>query len=292
VWVTAAVLTIVLAFLSAVYRHFPTARCHMRMSLYYASILLAGVLAMFGAVPTYFYNRGAIVAWTCLKWICMLWLDIVIELRGVEKINGPLKQGESNSQIIVSNHQSSLDVLVMSHLAARTCAVMVKSSLAYVPFFNIAAFLSNTIFVNRSNKESAHKAIDQAADTMVSNQLKLWVFPEGTRHHGHGMLEFKKGAFNIAVRAQVPVVPVVISDVEPFYSKGGKFFHSNGLIIAQVMDPIPTKGLGPDDVTALVDRVREEMLKVYEVISEEARDRYATIQAASAPNSSATKKTE
>lgn len=85
--------------------------------------------------------QGAIVAWTCLKWICMLWLDIVIELRGVEKINGPLRPGENNSQIIVSNHQSSLDVLVMSHLAARKCAVMVKSSLAYVPFFNIAAFL-------------------------------------------------------------------------------------------------------------------------------------------------------
>ena len=59
------------------------------------------------------------------------------------------------------------------------------------------------------------------------------------------MLDFKKGAFNVAVRAQVPVVPVVISDVTPFYSKSGKYFYSDGLIIAQVMDPIPTKGVSP-----------------------------------------------
>lgn len=57
VWVTAAVLTIMLAVISAACRHFPTANCYVRMALYYASILLAGVLAMFGAVPTYFYNR-------------------------------------------------------------------------------------------------------------------------------------------------------------------------------------------------------------------------------------------
>ena len=81
------------------------------------------------------------MAFTCLKWICALWLDVVIELRGVEKINGELQPGESNSQVIVSNHQSSLDVLVMSHLSARKCAVMVKASLAWVPLWNIAAFL-------------------------------------------------------------------------------------------------------------------------------------------------------
>lgn len=69
------------------------------------------------------------------------------------------------------------------------------------------------------------------------------MFPEGTRHRGHGMLPFKKGAFNIAVDAQFDIVPVVISDYEPFYSKAKRYFRPNGKIIVQVMDPISTVGV-------------------------------------------------
>jgi len=209
------------------------------------------------------------VSWTLLKWICSMWADVTIEIRGVEKIHS-----EADSQVIVSNHQSSLDVLVMANLCVRKCTVMMKASLKWIPFFNLAAFLSNTIFINRSDKDSSRRAIEQAADTMTSKQLKLWIFPEGTRNREHGMLPFKKGAFNVAVQAQVPIVPVVISDMAPFYSQQERYFHSNGLIICQVMDPVPTQGLSMKDVPALCDRVRDQMLKVYEQISEEAKQRY------------------
>jgi lysophosphatidate acyltransferase len=113
------------------------------------------------------------------------------------------------------------------------------------------------------------------------------MFPEGTRHYEHGLLPFKKGAFNIAVCGHFPVVPVVISDYTPFYSKPGRYFHSKGHIIVQILKPISTDEvnllefimkkfsnhnfqLSYDDVVTLCERVQKEMAEIYENISKDA----------------------
>lgn len=57
------------------------------------------------------------------------------------------------------------------------------------------------------------------------------------------MLPFKKGAFNIAVQAQIPMIPVVISDYRPFYSKNQKYFKNHGKVIVQILKPVETKGV-------------------------------------------------
>ncbi|PAV90764.1 hypothetical protein WR25_01617 [Diploscapter pachys] len=129
----------------------------------------------------------------------------------------------------------------------------------------------NSIFVERFKKADPMRAVDTCVDKMTKKNLKLWVFPEGTRNRHGGMLPFKKGAFNIAIKAQAPIIPMVTSDYRPFYSKPRKYFHFGGEIITQIMDPIETKGLTLDDAPKLAEEVREKMLKVYETISEEAR---------------------
>lgn len=57
------------------------------------------------------------------------------------------------------------------------------------------------------------------------------------------MLPFKRGAFNMAIKAQIPVIPVVFSSYLPFYSKEKRYFHNHGQVIAQVLDPISTEGV-------------------------------------------------
>jgi len=241
---------------------------YLRMLFYFVSIRAAAFLTIFGALPLYFFNPGGLVAWMFIKGICSLWMDLTIEIRGTDKLNN-----EANSQVIVSNHQSSLDILVMSHLCARKVTMLMRSAFKWAPFVGLASILSNAIFID-TDKNSSRSSMEQASETMVSKQLKVWIFPEGTRNRKQGMLPFKKGAFNLAVQAQVPIVPVVISDLTPFYSKEKRYFRPNGLIICQVLDPIPTEGLTREDVPALCDHVRDEMLKVYAQISEEAKLRY------------------
>ncbi|KAF2986855.1 hypothetical protein EK904_010921 [Melospiza melodia maxima] len=84
-------------------------------------------------------------------------------------------------------------------------------------------------------------------------QVKVWVYPEGTRNCTGDLLPFKKGAFHLAVQAQVPVIPVVYSSFTSFYNPKTKLFTS-GKIKVEVLPPIETKGLTSDDVTELSDR--------------------------------------
>lgn len=84
----------------------------------------------------------------------------------------------------------------------------------------------------------------------------------GTRHHNHGLLPFKKGAFNIAVGGHFPIIPVVISDYTPFYSKPMHYFRPQGHVVVQVMDSVPTDKLTNDDVLELCERIQTSMAEV------------------------------
>ncbi|CAG5018800.1 unnamed protein product [Parnassius apollo] len=103
---------------------------------------------------------------------------------------------------------------------------------------------------------------------MVKEKTKIWVFPEGTRNkHCTSFLPFKKGAFNMAIAAQVPVIPVVFS---PYYFINyEKSIFNKGHIVIQCLDPIPTKGLNLDDVEKLTNQVREKMVTVYKDLCQE-----------------------
>ncbi|KAL3069362.1 hypothetical protein niasHS_018087 [Heterodera schachtii] len=243
-----------------------------RVFLLYLALLLASVSSCVGSLFTYFANEGCVFAFSAFNFFCSFWLDVTVEVCGAERIERASGGTEQNPLVIISNHQSTLDLYVLSMFWPSKCTVMMKKSLQYVPFFNIGATLSNCIFVDRFNRENAKQALDKSVDTMRQKKLKVWIFPEGTRNRsGHGLLPFKKGAFNVAVRAHFPIVPVVISDYSPFYSARGKYFHTGGHVIVQVMEPISTENLEHDDVPKLCDEVAAKMAKVYEAISAEVR---------------------
>nr|CAD2182467.1 unnamed protein product [Meloidogyne enterolobii] len=245
---------------------------YLKMVVFHLSILLAAFCALFGTLITYFYNEGCIVAMNSFNFICSFWLDIDFEIRGLEKIE-EASGHENKPVVLISNHQSSLDLFTLSKMWPSKTTIMMKNSLKYVPIFNIGAIMSNSIFVDRNNKNNAKEALNDAITKMKDKKLKVWVFPEGTRHHQHGLLPFKKGAFNIAVQAQFPIIPIVISDYTPFYSKKEKYFYSGGKVVIQVLDPVSTQGLEYNDVCQLCENVQQKMAQEYEKISEEVANK-------------------
>ena len=114
-------------------------------------------------------------------------------------------------------------------------------------------------------------------------QISLWIFPEGTRtlFEAPGMLPFKKGAFHLAVEAQVPIVPVVCENYWRLYHdncfedgvlrlrgvKFGVLVESSAYIPLVVLPPIPTIGLTAADVNKLTTDTRDAMLKALKEIS-------------------------
>lgn len=130
--------------------------------------------------------------------------------------------------IIVSNHQSSLDILGMFHMwpIMRKCTVIAKKELFYIWPFGLAAWLSGLIFINRMNSSEAKDTMNNCTDVLIKNKTKLWVFPEGTRYNDGEIHPFKKGAFHVAVKSGLPILPVVFSAYKTFLDSKVKEFKS------------------------------------------------------------------
>ncbi|KAI9762221.1 MAG: hypothetical protein M4579_000544 [Chaenotheca gracillima] len=128
-----------------------------------------------------------------------------------------------------------------------------------------AVFIGNhqsTVFIDRSNRENALAAFSGAASEMRKQKQSVFIFPEGTRSYyaEPDLLPFKKGAFHLAIQAQVPVVPIIVANYSDILHVPSRIFKSGTLHI-KVLPPIPTKNLSPADADELTRTTRDLMLK-------------------------------
>ncbi|XP_072176943.1 1-acyl-sn-glycerol-3-phosphate acyltransferase alpha-like [Diadema setosum] len=187
---------------------------------------------------------------------------IAVKRKGCQYPDGPC--------VIVCNHQSALDSVVMMHeeIWPGDCVVIMKNSMKYSGPFGLCLVLAGTIFVNRKNSASAKEMMRSAADAIQENKYRVWIFPEGTRKLSmkgkieEHFLPFKKGAFNLAVMAQVPIVPVVFSSQEKFFSVHRHIFEP-GETTATILPAVSTEGMTLEDVPRLTDEVRTKMLEAF-----------------------------
>lgn len=164
--------------------------------------------------------------------------------------------------ILVSNHQSELDIYMLGRIFPPKCVVTAKKQLKYLPFLGWFMSASGTFFLDRSNKKSAIDTLNEALNQLKLNKGGLFMFPEGTRSYSSKpvLLPFKKGAFHLAVQAQIPIIPLVVSNTSNLYSI--KLFNFNrGEINIKVLDPISTEGLTKDDVPKLTEEIYTKMNK-------------------------------
>ena len=154
-------------------------------------------------------------------------------LEGWEALPEGIRDG-SQPAIFVANHTSLFDPpLMISTLPC--CPVFVaKRELIWVPFLGWVIWLADFIFIDRSNQRAARQSMQRAAQRIRAGQ-SIVTFPEGTRSQDGRLLPFKKGAFNLAFEAGVPVVPFAISggpDILPkgtWRVKGGTYRITLGL---------------------------------------------------------------
>jgi lysophosphatidate acyltransferase len=93
--------------------------------------------------------------------------------------------------------------------------------------------LSKTVFIDRKNRHDAMAAFDAAARTMHTERQSVFIFPEGTRSYTAKpeMLDFKKGAFHLAVKARVPIVPIVVANYSNVLYLQKRIFQSGQIPI-------------------------------------------------------------
>jgi 1-acyl-sn-glycerol-3-phosphate acyltransferase len=230
-------------------------RSFMRRLHYWWSLFLAGFLLALLGPPI------LIVAWLVNKhdlvypWanfgagLWLRWSGVRVKVKGLELLD------PKQAYVFVSNHRSYLDTATLFIFTGRRIGLLAKKELLKVPVLGVGMGFVNVMAIDRSNRESAIRTADAAAERIRSG-ISFGVFVEGTRAKPGELLPFKKGAFYMARQAEVPVVPVAIKHSDELMGKGTGEAKS-GTIEMVIMPPVPTKGLATDeDINKLIANVR------------------------------------
>lgn len=124
-------------------------------------------------------------------------------------VEGAEHAHRGQSYVVVLNHQSQYDILVVYGWLRLDLKWVIKQELRKIPGIGLGCEKAGHIFVDRKNPKQASKAIRAALDRL-DNGVGILFFPEGTRSLDGHLLPFKKGAFRLAIDQGLPVLPVTL----------------------------------------------------------------------------------
>ena len=155
--------------------------------------------------------------------------------------------------VVVANHQSFVDILLISQLPWEM-KWLSKADFFKYPLVGWLMQMAGDIKLVRGQRDSIVAAMDSCKDRL-SKRVSVMIFPEGTRSQDGELRTFKDGAFRLAIETGTPILPLVLDGTFPALQKGDWRFGITDAEV-RVMEPIETTGLTLDDVATLRDRVR------------------------------------
>jgi 1-acyl-sn-glycerol-3-phosphate acyltransferase len=160
--------------------------------------------------------------------------------------------------IVASNHQSWFDVWALAAAIPQRFRFIAKSELRKIPLFGLAWESAGHISIDRRDRARAIRALDEAAELMRSDNSAVVIFPEGTRSPTGELLPFKKGAFMMALRTGIEVVPAAVLGGRAVQKKGDWRVRP-GRIIVRFAPPIDSSRYDEDHREELMQAVRERI---------------------------------
>ena len=187
--------------------------------------------------------------------------------RGILKVTGVSLSVEGLENILkdtacvfVGNHRSYYDIPILLTALDAPHGILAKEELEKIPLLNRWMKLLGCVFVKRDDIRASVKALNDAT-AIVESGRSFVIFPEGTRYKGEegGAGEFKAGAFRIAIKTGVPVVPVAISGARGLF-EGHGLRATPGDIRVRILPAIQTAGMSKAEQKQLPDAVRQTIL--------------------------------
>lgn len=224
----------------------------------YILILLVALLVLLYPFYYVLLTRPAFYRWgfmlTRVHAKILLWAGGIF----VKKINDP--PFVAPPYVIIANHTSYLDILLLYYLFREPFVFMGKKELTKIPLFNIF-FKQYNIPVDRGSITESHKAFKEAA-IRIDQGYSIAIYPEGTiPRHAPVMKRFKPGAFRLAKDKQVPIVPVLFIDNWRLMGDKALFSIMSRPGIARVEFLTP---LFPEDLSAgSVDEWQQRMRDIF-----------------------------
>ncbi len=189
-----------------------------------------------------------------------IWVAGMLKVCGVRVTASGLENFDPRRPYVyVANHQSLFDIPAVFHATTSNLRFITKKSLFYIPFFGPYLWLAGYVSVDRGNREKAIRSHDRAAEK-IGRGTPIISFPEGTRSPDGEIRQFKKGAFMMAMKAGVPLIPVSISGSNKVLSKK-TWLVFPGDIRVHFSPPVPTAGREVERKDDLMAEVRAVMLE-------------------------------
>jgi 1-acyl-sn-glycerol-3-phosphate acyltransferase len=164
-------------------------------------------------------------------------------------VEGRKKVIPGNTYVIISNHQSILDILIVNCLRCRFKWIS-KIENMKKPVFGWYIRMADYIPVDRDNKESKEKMMVESYECLKKG-ISVMIFPEGTRSPDGQIKFFKRGAFQLAISAKKPLLPVLIDGTGSVLPKHGLIFGGFHKITLRVLDPVDPSQFGTTDCDEL-----------------------------------------
>ncbi|PKN76231.1 MAG: 1-acyl-sn-glycerol-3-phosphate acyltransferase [Deltaproteobacteria bacterium HGW-Deltaproteobacteria-10] len=184
------------------------------------------------------------------------------------KIEGREKCRKGVTYVIVSNHQSQLDILVNFRLFL-FYKIVSKSEMFRVPFMGWNMYLNRYIKLVRGNKDGVRKMMEDCEKTLAEGN-SVFIYPEGTRSLDGEIKDFKPGAFILAHKAKAPILPIVLTNTGKALPKWKMNTSGIHRIKERVLDEIPYAEFAHLSVEETANHVRRIMVAELVRLNEEA----------------------
>ena len=186
-----------------------------------------------------------------------LWLQPAWSLR----VSGRERADWKTPYVMVSNHESAVDILVLFSLF-RHFKWVSKAELFRIPFIGWNMSLNRYLAIRRGDRRSVVKLLESCRETLAEGSSVLF-FPEGTRSTNGKLRRFKTGAFEVALKARAPILPLIIRGTGDALPRRGFILRGRHRMQVEVLDPIPLekiRGMNAQELTAHVRAVIAQAL--------------------------------
>lgn len=220
--------------------------------------LYTGIMGTLALIASLFDGTGRVQHWFARTWSSMILKTIGIRVR---VIGQEYLQGVPHA-VYAANHLSALDIPVLYSSLPGRFHIMAKQELFRYPFVGWYLRRSGQIPIASGDAHASLRSLNRAGEALRKG-LPLMIFPEGGRSATGQLKPFMGGAFFVAIRAQVPVVPMAI--VGTYEALPINSFHIlPGEIVLAIGDPIPTEGMRVRDMDNLSAQVKQVIADLYD----------------------------
>lgn len=202
-----------------------------------------------------------------IYWVARTWSRGVLLFSGVRAEPAFERDLDPEGQyVFMANHRSLFDIPALLATLPGQTRFLAKKSLFQIPVFGWALKMGGFVTIDRKDLSTARDSFALAVAQLDEQGVSVLVFPEGTRSTTGAMLPFKRGGFLLALKGELPIVPVGIVGSAEVQPKGSLRIRP-GKVRVHYGSPISSTSFGIKNKNQLIQEVRDQVQRLVDLES-------------------------